>query len=77
MGPVHGRRLIGVVRALARPAFALAFAVGACASDGGGGARDAAYQQCLKESMAIAMAWDAIEAMCAERTKPADPLGGR
>jgi PBP1b-binding outer membrane lipoprotein LpoB len=56
-----------------------AFALAACAStpqpDAEAAAREAAYQQCLQENMAIAMAWEAIETMCRERTSAdSDPL---
>ncbi len=45
------------------------FALAACASDGDDAeAREAAYQQCLKDSQPVAMSWEAIEEMCRERT---------
>jgi hypothetical protein len=56
--------------------LAVATWLAGCASDGGEAAaeREAAYQQCLKDSMAVAMAWEAIEEMCRERTDADDPL---
>lgn len=45
------------------------------AEDAEAQAREAAYQQCLHDSMAVAMAWEAIEEMCRERTEAdGDPL---
>ncbi len=35
---------------------------------------DAAYQQCLRDSQAVAMAWEAIEEMCREKSGAKDPL---
>lgn len=35
-------------------------------------AQEAAYQQCLRDNMAVAMAWEAIEEMCRERTSGED-----
>jgi hypothetical protein len=38
--------------------------------------REAAYQQCLRDNMAVAMAWEAIEARCREETGGGlDPIG--
>jgi hypothetical protein len=58
-------------------ALAAAAAQG-CAGDGlkkeDAAAREAAYQQCLQDNMAVAMAWQAIEAMCREKTGTDDPL---
>ncbi|HXI86059.1 MAG TPA: hypothetical protein VNH64_01265 [Parvularculaceae bacterium] len=55
----------------------------ACASapapeDSAAQTREAAYQQCLKDSMAVAMAWEAIEAMCRKNSEAdGDPLNLR
>ena len=35
-------------------------------------AQEAAYQQCLQDNMAVAMAWEAVEEMCRERTSGED-----
>lgn len=61
------------------PAAAGFVLLSACATapedDAAAQARDAAYQQCLEDSMAVAMAWEAIEEMCRERTEAeGDPL---
>jgi len=56
-----------------RPFAALAamLALAACATPAQD-ARQAAYQQCLEDNMAVAMAWEAIEEMCRERTSGED-----
>lgn len=35
---------------------------------------DAVYAECLRDSQMIAMAWEAIEEMCRERSGAKDPL---
>lgn len=47
-----------------------AFSLAACASrpDADAVQHEAAYRQCLEDNMAAAMAWEAIERMCRERT---------
>lgn len=35
---------------------------------------DAVYAECLRDSQMIAMAWEAIEQMCRERSGAKDPL---
>ena len=60
------------VPALAPPAaLAAMLALASCATPDDG-ARQGAYQQCLEDSMAVAMAWEAIEEMCRERTSGED-----
>lgn len=64
---------------LARLASLLAIAAFGCATDASSdAAREAAYQQCLKDNMAVAMAWEMIEASCREETGGGeDPLGAK
>ncbi len=52
--------------ALARIVPLIAFGVLGCATDASKteAAREAAYEQCLRDSMAVAMAWEAIEERC-------------
>lgn len=58
-------------KSFARLSPAAALALAACATPGHD-ARQAAYQQCLEDNMAVAMAWEAIEEMCRERTSGED-----
>ncbi|MEX0643885.1 MAG: hypothetical protein WD076_01135 [Parvularculaceae bacterium] len=63
---------------LARFAPLVALLALGCATDASKdeAAREAAYQQCLKDNMAVAMAWEAIEARCRDETGGGeDPLG--
>lgn len=54
-------------------ALAALLALAACASSSAADqAREAAYQQCLEDNMAVAMAWKAIEQSCRERTSGDD-----
>ncbi len=61
------------IRLACRPTAALAatLALAACATEQDA-AREAAYQQCLEDNMAVAMAWEAIEEMCRKRTSGKD-----
>lgn len=56
------------------PLIALALAACTTAAEKDAAAREAAYRQCLKDSMAVAMAWEAIEAMCRNRAGTEDAL---
>lgn len=60
------------VSAALRAAMFVAFAATAACATHERTAREAAYQQCLEDNMAAAMAWEAIEQSCRERVNADD-----
>lgn len=70
-----------MARARFAPFAIAALAAFGCATDHSekeAAAREAAYQQCLRDNMAVAMAWEAIEARCRDETgAEGDPIGAK
>lgn len=67
------RSLLCPRRPIAPAALAAMLALVACASTSAADpAREAVYRQCLADNMAVAMAWEAIEQSCRERTSGGD-----